>query len=75
MNAKEMFEALPKGKWFYEDREKSLTWHNDRYCIVFYKPSDVYGDGKRYYVDSNFHMTMELHNAITQQLKELGWIE
>lgn len=78
MKAKEMFEAIgyygkeSKDYILYE-KKIGITTYNisfslklKEYACMFHNIGDY---GKRLYID------IETHQAITQQMKELGWIE
>lgn len=68
MTAKEMFKELGyevnKNKFYLEYRKKG--WEEE--YINFYFE-------KREYVCGQYTIGIELHKAITQQMKELGWLE
>lgn len=61
-SAKDMFEELGYKKFYIEH---ALVWENE------YADSVEFYDGLLYSVDENIKIGMELHKAITQQLKEL----
>jgi len=64
MTAQEMFEKFN----CYED-EKYIVYRNNRYSITFDKVN------KEYWHSEETSITVDEHQAITQQMKELGWIE
>ncbi|MFQ7667749.1 MAG: hypothetical protein ACLRJ3_15870 [Thomasclavelia ramosa] len=69
MTAKEMFEELGFYTTIYNDGE-IIKWTNkDIDCmILFYKNDREYGFFGVCYIN------LEIHNAITAQMKELEWI-
>lgn len=69
MTAKEMFEELGFYTTIYNDGEIIIWTNRDIDCkISFYKHDKEYG------VFGYCYINLEIHNAITAQLKELGWI-
>ena len=76
MTAKEMFEKLGyKVVWDkVEDSERKIVYQYQYNFIAFKlnENSDLLG-----YTSSNLSYTIypDLHQAITQQMKELGWIK
>lgn len=69
MTAKEMFEELGFYITIYNDGEIIIWTNRDIDCkISFYKHDKEYG------VFGCCYINLEIHNAITTQLKELGWI-
>jgi hypothetical protein len=79
MNAKEMFEEL---EWLlsYKSNNETLYYikkvNEAVYELNFYledKTYDVYGFVKGH--DITYQLNAQEHLAITQQLKELGWLD
>ncbi|MDY4704315.1 MAG: hypothetical protein SO324_15390 [Thomasclavelia ramosa] len=69
MTAKEMFEELGFYITIYNDGEIIIWTNRDIDCkISFYEHDKEYG------VFGCCYINLEIHNAITTQLKELGWI-
>lgn len=70
--AKEMFEKL--GFSIDEQDEEVIAYSDDNYRVIFYFINKTYSFyRKEDDVSSWVHVV--LHQAITQQLKELGWLE
>lgn len=67
MTAKEMFEALGYKQVLYAQfiEYTSSSFDEGEFYIIFYD--------EKY--DSNAWLDIETHKAITQQMKELGWLE
>lgn len=69
MTAKEMFEELGFYITIYNDGEIIIWTNRDIDCkIAFYEHDKEYG------VFGCCYINLEIHNAITTQLKELGWL-
>ena len=69
LSAKEMFEELGFYTTIYNDGEIIIWTNRDIDCkISFYEHDKEYG------VFGYCYINLEIHNAITAQLKELGWI-
>lgn len=69
LSAKEMFEELGFYTTIYNDGEIIIWTNRDIDCkISFYEHDKEYG------VFGCCYINLEIHNAITTQLKELGWI-
>lgn len=69
MTAKEMFEELGFYITIYNDGEIIIWTNRDIDCkISFYEHDKEYG------VFGCCYINLEIHNAITAQMKELGWI-
>ena len=69
MTAKEMFEELGFYITIYNDGEIIIWTNRDIDCkISFYEHDKEYG------VFGCCYINLEIHNAITTQLKELGWL-
>lgn len=65
----EMFEELGFYTTIYNDGEIIIWTNRDIDCkISFYEHDKEYG------VFGYCYINLEIHNAITMQLKELGWI-
>jgi len=84
MKAKDMFEALGYKIVSSKDEEVLIYFSGDRYLYFILKETHIYGKSKGYgaYIildDSGKKIqttiSINLHLAITQQMKELGWIE
>ena len=76
MNAQEMFKEM-EFKKSVNEREIRYTFTNDENAedeIIFNLKGKCYEFRTDYDIDS-FLITTKVHNAITQQMKELGWIE
>ena len=69
LSADEMFKKLGFYTVIYNEGE-IIKWVNENIdcAICFYK------DDKDYAVSGNSYINLEIHNAIHQQIKELGWI-
>lgn len=67
MSAKEMFEELGFYRTIYNNGQ-IIKWSNkDIDCMIsFYKHDKEYG------VFGDCYINLEIHNAITMQMKELG---
>ena len=78
MTAKDMFEALG---WILVYKKHTDFLYSKRigaalYDLVFYlddKTYEVYDTAKGH--DTNYQLNAQEHLAITQQMKELGWLE
>ena len=85
LTAKEMFEALGWKIVSSKDEEVKMYFtRSDRFIYFILKDGTGYGTKHcygGYELNSNaekttqLSFTIELHQAITQQIKELGWIE
>ena len=74
MTAKEMFEAL--GYKFNQKSDFDFRWINKDFFIYFdlnYSNYSVCFNNVN--KNDNPDISIKLHKAITQQMKELGWIE
>lgn len=80
MNAREMFEELGykfeklnyQGETYFYSNKNSYGG-NDYVRIWFYIETKTYSVHSIY--GSNNYVDIKLHQAIHQQMKELGWIE
>jgi hypothetical protein len=72
MKAKEMFKE--RGYKFKESHSDISYMSDDNIAIIFYKSLTQYA-----VIDMELHgycrNSVETHQAITQQMKELGWIK
>ena len=74
MTAKEMFEILKYKR--YEENDRIVYILNDIDTIVFYLDKEHYICYIHGFTGSNpSFIFSQKHNAIHQQMKELGWIE
>ena len=69
MTAKEMFEELGFYTTIYNNGEIIIWTNRNIDCKISF-----YGHDKEYGVFGCCYINLEIHNAITTQLKELGWI-
>lgn len=76
MNAKDMFDRLEFKKKTYLDTRgyKIMEFHSsmDSISVIFYLQEKKY---KADFLGFGAVVDMRLHNAIHQQLKELGWLD
>lgn len=69
--AKEMFEELGYRSIETEVNKFYITYHNNTLnCTISFYPLP-----ETYSIHSKYALPKEIHLAINQQMKELGWIE
>lgn len=85
MTAKEMFEEL--GFIFIAESKRGVSYlqsekceiypydKNDEIQVTFYKEVECYVCRSMDYEKGDLLIKAELHKAIHQQMKELGWLE
>lgn len=83
MTAKEMFEKL--GYEEFENDKSFIQYRDDshgdgdyafvRFNHMWKEYETGYYDGYETKNEETYTVSIELHQAITQQMKELGWIE